>query len=92
MYVCVTVGRLYSCSLEACTCARETAVHVLMCHTQFDFGVLREQNILSLDVSVDHMMGVKMGKTLEDIYTHTHINRYSTQSDDRHRHKHETLL
>lgn len=50
----------------------ETAVHVLMCHTQFDFGVLGEQNILSLNVSVDHMVGVKMGKTLEDINRHTH--------------------
>lgn len=46
-------------------------MHVLMCHTQFDFGILCEQNILSLNVSVNHMMGVKMGKTLEDKQTHT---------------------
>lgn len=53
---------------------------VSMCHTQLDFGILREQNILSLNVSVNHMMGVKMGKTLED----THRNTY-TLSDDLHR-------
>lgn len=41
------------------------AARVLMCHTQLDFGVFCEQNILSLNVSVDHMMGVEMGKTLE---------------------------
>lgn len=40
------------------------------CLTQFDLGVLREQNILSLYVSVDHMMTVKMGKTLEDKDVH----------------------
>lgn len=33
--------------------------------TKFDFGVLCEQNILALNVPVDHMMGVEMGKTLE---------------------------
>lgn len=41
------------------------------CHTQFDFGVLREQNILPLYVPVDHMMGVEMGKTLEKKHEHT---------------------
>lgn len=55
-----------------------------MCHTQFDFGILREQNILSLNVSVNHMMGVKMGKTLQNTRTHR-----GTQSDDYNHHKHE---
>lgn len=50
-------------------------MHVLMCHTQFDFGVFCEQNILSLNVSVNHMMGVKMGKALEDKRTHTKNTR-----------------
>lgn len=56
-------------SLEEC----ETTACLWMCHTQFDFGVFREQNILSFNVSVDHMMGVKMGKTLEDTDMKTHI-------------------
>lgn len=48
-----------------------------LCRTQFDFSVLRKQNILPLNVPVDHMMGVEMGKTLEKGNTRT-------QSDDRH--------
>lgn len=57
--------------LEACGCAWITTVHVSLCHTQFDFSILCEQNILSLNVSVNHMMGVEMGKTLEDKHTPT---------------------
>lgn len=49
-----------------------------MCHTQFDFGILREQNILSLNVSVNHMMGVKMGKTLKNTYAHTEAHSQMT--------------
>lgn len=51
--------------------------------TQFDFGIFCEQNVLSLNVSVDHMMGVEMGKTLEDKYVHTHTKKkHSIESDD----------
>ena len=32
--------------------------------TQFDLSVLREQDILSLDVSVDDLMGVEVGQPL----------------------------
>lgn len=56
----------------------DTAVHVLMCHTQLDFSILCEQNILSFNVSVNHMMGVKMGKALED----KHMQIINTESDD----------
>ena len=78
VYVCVCVC---VCVCECmCACLRKTTLLVSMCHTQFDFGVLCEQNILSLNVSVNHMMGVKMGKTLEDKHTqnthkHTHTVR-----------------
>lgn len=68
MHDCVIVLQ-FRLEVRACVC--ETTAHVLMCHTQFDFSILCEQNILSLNVSVNHMMGVKMGKTLEDKHTHT---------------------
>lgn len=85
MYDCVIVLQLRP---EACRYAWETAVHVLMCHTQFDFGILREQNILPLNVSVNHMMGVKMGKTLKNKYAQTQAH-IQTQSDD-HNHYEQT--
>lgn len=72
MHDCVIVQQLIP---EPHRHAWETAMHVPMCHTQFDFGILCEQNILPLYVPVDHMMGVKMGKTLEN-------TDEDTQSDD----------
>lgn len=85
-YDCVIVPQF--CLEEACGCAGQTTVHVSMCHTQLDFGILREQNILSLNVSVNHMMGVKMGKTLEDKYTDINTQIH-TQSDDHNQDKYD---
>lgn len=67
--LCVWIW-LCDCSvvLPGVTSAWGTTAHVSVCHTQFDFGILCEQNILSLNVSVNHMVGVKMGKALEDKY------------------------
>ena len=72
MYDCVIVQQF-----RRELCGWKTAVHVSMCHTQFDFSILCEQNILSFNVSVNHMMGVKMGKTLEDIHTNINTNIHS---------------
>lgn len=33
-------------------------------HTEFDFSVLREQNVLAFDVTVDDVVGMKVGQTL----------------------------
>lgn len=81
MSVCMTVGLFCSFAWRfvcVLVCLRKkTTELVSMCHTQFDFGILCEQNILSLNVSVNHMMGVKMGKTLEEKHTqntHTHVH------------------
>jgi len=32
--------------------------------TEFDFGILRQQDVLALDVAVDNVVGVKVGQTL----------------------------
>lgn len=32
--------------------------------TKFDFSVLRQQNVLAFDVTVDDVMGVQVGQTL----------------------------
>lgn len=32
--------------------------------TEFDFSVLRQQNVLAFDVAVDDMVGVQVGQTL----------------------------
>ena len=32
--------------------------------TKLDLGILRQKNVLSFDVSMDHMMGVKMSQSL----------------------------
>ena len=37
-----------------------------MCRTQLDFGVLRQQNVLALDVSMDDVVGVEVGETLRE--------------------------
>lgn len=32
--------------------------------TEFDFGVLRQQNVLAFDVAVDDVVGMQVGQTL----------------------------
>lgn len=34
--------------------------------TEFDFGVLRQQNVLAFYVAVDDVVGVQVGQTLEE--------------------------
>lgn len=67
MASCVKTNTCFASKPNMFTLARKRAIL-----TQFDFGIFCEQNVLSLNVSVDHMMGVEMGKTLEDKYVHTH--------------------
>lgn len=58
--------RFYSCCLRWSLSAGAELVPNRRSLTQFDLCVLRQQNVLTLDVSVDHLVLVEVGQTLEE--------------------------
>jgi len=80
MLVWFTMNAPAGCSARGlCSRAWGRTRHEWVFLTEFDFGILCEQNILSLNVSVNHMMGVKMGKTLEDKDAHNEHTQTHSQ-------------
>lgn len=58
---CAILSDMYNMCLWICACLRELSL------TEFDWSVHPEQYIVTLDVSVDDLVGMKKLQSLDDL-------------------------